>query len=278
MRASPLLAAVVAVCLPLAARAQEAALAPAAPAPAAKAAGAAGAPAAPVTEAEAAAPASAARAPEAALPAPAASEPAPSPAAPPAAAAAPASPAPAAAAPPAVAAPALAPAAAAPKPSRDGTYFGLALGTGMGEIYTPSGTIDVRDLVPGVRPVTLALIGRFGQRTGNTIWGLQAGLVTTQWSSGGSTASMNLMALDVTLTSVVLDDVLLRFGVGPAQLSFSADGDTSESYGGAEMTAGIGFASGGFGVGLDIVVQRYGKDAPFDGVGYLLATLTLGSI
>ena len=167
---------------------------------------------------------------------------------------------------------------AAPFQSQDGEYFGLAFGTGIGQVMVGSTTTDVRDLVPGASPTTLALIGRYGHRTGDQLLGIQLGLVSTQWSGGGATASMNLLSLDFTYTAVVLDDVYLRLGAGPASLTFEGNGASSKSYGGAEMTAGIGISSGGFGVGIDFLVQRYGGDAPIDGASYVLATLTLGSL
>jgi len=167
-------------------------------------------------------------------------------------------------------------AAPPPKPSKDGGYFGFAFGTGTGEIYSGSTTVDLRDVGPD--PRTLAIMGRFGHRTGDFIFGLQANLVRTQWSSGGSTAAMNVMGLDLVSTLVIADDIFLRVGVGPASVSFEGSGSTSDSYTGAEVILGMGFHMSGMTVGIDMLLQTYSDpNAPFDGSRYLLATIGFGS-
>ncbi len=205
-------------------------------------------------------------------------EPAPAPvAAPPSAPAveAPAAPAPAPPAPPAPA-PQAAPAAPGPEAKRSGGYFGFSLGTGRGDVFAGGSTTSVDDLVPGVKPTTMALMLRFGWASGDVLFGFQLNLVRTQWDVSGVSSAMQLAGLDVVTT---LRDhstgLYVRVGIGPAQLSFDADGSSSQSWNGTEAMLGAGIHMGGFGIGFDYLRHSYGKDAPLDGAGYVLATVSL---
>jgi hypothetical protein len=204
---------------------------------------------------------------------------------PPAATASPA--VPATVPPPAVVTPAEPPAAlqapppVAPVPlapvERSGLYAGFSFGTGTGSVYSGSQTTSVSDLVPGMSPMTYALMLRGGWSNGDYLYGMQLNLIRSEWSSGGTTASMQLTGVDLVVTWMPRDlGIFVRGGVGPANLSFDgSSGFVSDSYGGAEFMLGIGLGSGGFGVAIDYVRQVYDKGAPIDGAGYLLATLSL---
>ena len=170
--------------------------------------------------------------------------------------------------------PAVAPAGAEAK--RSGAYLGFSFGTGRGDVFAGGTTTSIDDLVPGVSPTTLALMLRFGWASGNLLFGFQMNLVRSQWEVSGATSAMQIAGLDVVTT---LRDSQLglyaRVGVGPAQLTFDANGTSSQTWNGTEAMLGVGLSHGGFGVGIDYVRQSYDSSAPIDGAGYLLATLSL---
>lgn len=179
-------------------------------------------------------------------------------------------------APPAAAPPAVPPAAPPAKAARSGPYVGFSFGTGRGDVYAAGTTTAVNDLIPGESPTTYALMLRVGWASGDLLYGMQLNLVRSQWDIGGSTAAMQLTGVDLVLTWMPQDlGIFLRAGVGPASLSFDGGGATSDSFGGAEVLLGIGLSSGGLGVAIDYVRQSYDDGAPFDGAGYVLATLSL---
>jgi hypothetical protein len=167
-----------------------------------------------------------------------------------------------------------APAAQAAK--HDGAYLGFSFGTGRGDVFTGGTTTKVDDLVPGVSPTTLALMLRCGWASGSLLLGVQLNLVRSQWDVSGVSSAMQLAAFDVVTTLRDHDlGLYVRAGVGPAQLTFEADGTSSQSWNGTEGMLGFGFSSSGFGVGIDYVRQSYQKGAPIGGAGYYLATLSL---
>jgi hypothetical protein len=171
------------------------------------------------------------------------------------------------------AAPAAAPGAAEAKGG--GAYMGFSLGTGTGDVYLGDTTTSIDDLVPGVSPTTLALQLRFGWASGDLLFGFQLNLVRSQWDVSGVTSAMQLAALDVVTTLRERNlGLYVRAGIGPAQLTFEANGSSSESWNGTEAMLGVGLSHGGFGVGIDYVRQEY-DGAPIDGAGYLLATVSL---
>jgi hypothetical protein len=163
-----------------------------------------------------------------------------------------------------------------PPAQRDGPYVGFSFGTGRGDVTLGGETVAVGDLVPGSSPTTLALMLRCGWANGPFLFGLQANVIRSAWSVGGSTATMQLTGVDVVATWAPPDlGMYARLGVGPARLSFEGGGVTSDSYGGAEVMLGLGATMGGLGVGIDYVVQSYDEGAPYDGASYLLATISL---
>jgi hypothetical protein len=185
-------------------------------------------------------------------------------------------PAPATAAPASAAHARPAPAPAAPPAKGDGAYLGFSFGTGRGDVFAGGTTTKVDDLVPGVSPTTLALMLRGGWASGSLLFGVQLNLVRSQWDVSGVSSAMQLAAFDVVTTLRDHDlGLYVRAGIGPAQLTFEADGTSSQSWNGTEGMLGLGFSSSGFGVGIDYVRQSYEKGAPINGAGYYLATLSL---
>jgi hypothetical protein len=171
--------------------------------------------------------------------------------------------------------PAPVPQAAGPAAPQSGPYVGFSFGTGRGDVFAGGTTTAVSDLVPGASPTTLALMLRAGWASGALLFGVQANIVRSQWDAGGVSSAMQLTGVDVVATWRPPDlGLYARVGAGPAQLSFEGGG-ASESYGGAEAFFGIGFMTGGLGVGIDYIRQSYDEGAPIDGAGYLLATLSL---
>jgi hypothetical protein len=167
-----------------------------------------------------------------------------------------------------------APAAATPT-AKSGGYFGFSFGTGRGEVFVGDTTTSVEDMVPGVSPTTLSLMLRAGWASGDLLFGFQLNLTRSQWDVSGVSSAMQLAAFDVVTTWRSSElGLYVRAGVGPAQLTFEGGG-ASESYNGTEAMLGVGFGAGGFGVGFDYVRQSYGSEAPIDGAGYVLATVSL---
>ena len=168
------------------------------------------------------------------------------------------------------------PGAVPPPAPRNGPYVGFSFGTGRGDVTLGGETVAVGDLVPGASPTTLALMLRCGWASGPFLFGLQANVIRSSWSAGGSTATMQLTGVDVVATWAPPElGMYARLGVGPAQLSFDGGGAASDSYGGAEAMLGVGMTMGGLGVGIDYIVHTYDEGAPFDGASYLLATISL---
>jgi hypothetical protein len=118
---------------------------------------------------------------------------------------------------------------------------------------------------------------RLGWGDGDFLFGTQFNWIRSYTTVAGTEAGYDFRAFDLTATWWSQEAGLYtRVGVGPAQYRVYAGSSESDPISGVELMFGVGFTMGGFGVGIDYTRQSYdAKEAGFDSVGYLLASLSL---